>query len=150
MNIREAVSADINILCEIEAAIIRMERAFDETLADTDFHYYDFQQLIDSPSSKVLVAEIDGELVGSGFAEIKKAEHYLKHREFAYIGLMYTHPDHRGKGINRSIVHLLKQWCMTKAITELRLVVYHNNTAAIAAYQKMGFGSHVLEMRAKL
>lgn len=94
-----------------------------------------------------MVAETDNKIVGSGYADIKKAEPYLKHAEYGYIGLMYVRPQYRGKGINQQVLQRLKEWLIREQIKEIRLVVYDENVLAKNAYQKAGFKGHVLEMR---
>lgn len=150
IKIREATENDLTVLIEFEQEIIKAERAFDNSLKDGETHYYNFQDLIASPKAKLLVAEIDNEVVGSGYAVIKEAALFLKHGEYAYLGLMYVKPAHRGKGINQQILQILKEWITGKKIKEIRLVVYDENTSAKNAYQKAGFKAHVLEMRMEI
>jgi ribosomal protein S18 acetylase RimI-like enzyme len=150
IKIREANKNDLTVLMEFEQEIIKAERAFDNSLKDGETHYYNFPDLIASPNAKVLVAEIENEIAGSGYAVIKEAESFLKHSEYAYIGLMYVKPAYRGKGINQQVLQNLKEWIIEKKITEVRLVVYDENTLAKNAYQKAGFKAHVLEMRMEI
>ena len=150
IKIRGAIETDLTVLIEFEQEIIKAERAFDNSLKDGETHYYNFQDLITSPKAKVLVAEIENEIVGSGYAAIKEAELFLKHCEYAYIGLMYVKPEYRGRGINQQILQILKEWIIGKKITEIRLVVYDENILAKSAYQKAGFKAHVLEMRMEI
>jgi ribosomal protein S18 acetylase RimI-like enzyme len=150
MKIREADMNDLNVLIEFEQEIIQAEREFDNALKEGEFHYYNFQELLISPTAKVLVAEIEDEMVGSGYAVLKKADSFLKFNEYAYIGLLYVKPGHRGKGINQLILQKLKDWVAEKKVREIRLVVYDDNEKAKNAYLKAGFKAHVLEMRMEL
>lgn len=150
VKIREADLADIAVLIEFEQEIIKAERAFDTSLKEGETHYYNFPDLVASPKTKIIVAEINDEVVASGYAEIKKAEAYLKHAEYAYLGLMYVKPMYRGKGINQQVLKALKEWIIEKQIAEIRLVVYDDNILAKKAYQKAGFKPHVLEMRMEI
>ena len=93
------------------------------------------------------VAELNGEIVGSGYARIEEAKHYLQHEQHSYLGFMYVEPQHRGKGINKIIIDALTKWSLSQNITELRLEVYYNNISAITAYEKVGFAKHMIEMR---
>lgn len=147
MIVRTANEKDLEVLLEFEQEIINAERPFDSTLKEGIIHYYDLKQLIEIPHAEVIVAEIDNEVIGSGYALIKNALDYLKHSRFAYLGFMYVKPEHRGKGANRAILEALKQWAVTQKITELRLEVYDDNTIAKNAYLKAGFQPHLLEMR---
>lgn len=95
----------------------------------------------------LLVAELDNEPIGSGYARIENAKPYLQHAQHAYLGFMYVVPQHRGKGINKMIVDALAAWAASQNITELRLDVYHANEPAIRAYEKCGFAKHMIAMR---
>lgn len=60
---------------------------------------------------------------------------------------MYVLPEYRGKGVNGKLIEQLRQWAKSKGITEMRLLVYYNNTNAIKAYEKCGFSQLMIEMR---
>ena len=147
INIRKATLQDMETLLRFEQGVISAERPFDQTLKKGTIHYYDLVQMIEAPHIELLVAELDNKLVGSGYARIEEAKPYLQHTHKGYLGFMYVDPAHRGKGINKMIIDALKEWSLTKNITELRLDVYENNTAAIKAYEKAGFTKHMVEMR---
>ncbi len=150
IKIREADENDLKVLFDFEQEIIKAERQFDNSLKEGETQYYNFEELLLSPKAKVLVAQIENEIIGSGYAAIKEAGSFLKHSEFAYIGLMYVKPEHRGKGINQQVLKKLKEWIIESKVTEIRLVVYDDNTHAKNAYQKAGFKPHVLEMRMEI
>lgn len=146
-SIRPASEKDLDILLAFEQEIVKTERPFDPTIKDGNPHYYDLKKLIASTTAEVLVAEIQGEIVASGYALIKKADSFLKHDEFAYLGFMYVRPAERGKGITQAIIDALKQWVASRNLTEIRLDVYDQNIIAKKAYEKVGFKPHLLEMR---
>jgi len=145
--IRKAELSDLETLLEFEQGIASFERPLDGTLKEGEIHYYDLAEMISAPDAEVLVAVAGNELVGSGHARIKNAQSYLKHQLYAYLGFMYVKPEHRGKGINNMIIDALKQWCIKKNISEMRLEVYQKNIQAIKAYEKAGFSANLLEMR---
>jgi GNAT superfamily N-acetyltransferase len=145
--IRKAVLDDLPVLLEFEQGIIETERPFDPTLKQGDIHYYDLEEMISAQHIELLVAELDGKLVGSGYARIETAKHYLRHQHHAYLGFMYVDPVHRGKGINQKIMEALKNWALAREVNELRLDVYCENAAAVKAYEKSGFTRHMMQMR---
>tara|TARA_R110000868_G_scaffold120446_1_gene319639 strand:- start:70 stop:531 length:462 start_codon:yes stop_codon:yes gene_type:complete len=147
IHIRKALLSDLAILLEFEQGIITAERPYDPTLKKEKIHYYDIEKMISAPEVEVLVATIGSVIVGSGYARIETAKPYLKHQNYAYLGFMFTHPDHRGKGINSKIIESLKEWCRIQDILELRLDVYNDNPSAIKAYEKVGFKKHLINMR---
>lgn len=145
--IRRATREDLPILLEFEQAIIEYERQFDPTLAPADVSYYDLAGMIDAPLVELLVAEINHEVIGSGYARLEESKVYLKHRRHAYLGFMYVVPSQRGAGVNQQLIAALNRWIITHNVHELRLDVYHDNQAAVRAYEKAGFRRHLTEMR---
>src|SRR4030095_560757 len=146
--VRPAALTDLGILLKFEQAMIEAERPFDNTIRDgNDVRYYDLEDLIASADAEIVVAEIDGEVIGSGYARIETSKAYLKHLQHAYLGFMYVVPDHRGKGVNKKIVEVLEAWSVSRGVSVLLLEVYVENAAAIRAYEKSGYTGHVLEMR---
>ncbi|SHJ17546.1 Ribosomal protein S18 acetylase RimI [Arenibacter nanhaiticus] len=144
---RAATLEDLDVLLSFEQGIILAERPYDCTLKKDPITYYDLKELILSKDSEVVVALHGTKIVGSGYALIKQAKPYLRHKKYAYLGFMYTAPEYRGKGINKEIMKALKKWARTNRLTELRLTVYNDNAPAIKAYEKVGFKAHILEMR---
>lgn len=150
IRIRPASLDDTEILLEFEQGVIDAERPFDPTLKPGSFHYYDLDEMIHSDDIQLLVAEVDGLVVGSGYARIEKSKVFHKHPNYAYLGFMYVRPEYRGKGINREIIDALQSWSSSKGINELRLEVYCDNLPAVSAYKKIGFLNHVMQMRLTL
>lgn len=147
ITIRKAVMSDLDVLLGFEQAVVEAERPFDPTLKSEGAFYYDIEKLISAPHIEMLVAESDGDIIGSGYAHIKKSDPYLRHAEHSYLGFMYVVPEYRRKGVNRMIVDALLRWSFEQNVREIRLEVYAGNTAAVRAYEKAGFTAHLLEMR---
>ena len=147
VNIRQATHRDLPVLLQFEQGVIEAERPFDPTIQEGDINYYNISELITNPNSEVFVAEIENEIVASGYAKIKTDRHYLKHKHQGYLGFMFVPKNHRGKGINKLIIEELLKWCKSKNIFEIRLDVYQDNLPAIKAYEKVGFKKHMINMR---
>lgn len=150
INIREARIEELPLLRSFEQEIIRAERPFDSTLAPDPISYYDLAEYINSDDAVVMVAEVEGQLVGSGFAQIRKPKDYYIHKSFTHLGFMYVDSTIRGKGVNAQIIKALTAWSKEKGVDEIRLTVYPDNTSAIKAYEKAGFKSQLIEMRLNL
>lgn len=148
--IRKATLIEIDTLLEFEQGIVEFERPMDATLKEGEIHYYDLAALVESADAEVVVAELDGELIGSGYAHIVDSKPYLKHPKHAHLGFMFVKAGHRGKGVNQMIIEALQQWALSKNITEMRLEVYQSNRSAVRAYEKAGFMPSLLEMRMEL
>jgi GNAT superfamily N-acetyltransferase len=130
--------------------LVEAERPFDPTLKTGEIIYYDLEALINDEHTAVLVIETDTEIIGSGYAQIRSAKSYERHDLFGYLGFMYIIPQFRGKGLNKLLLNDLKQWVLSKGITELRLEVYDQNHAAVSAYEKVGFKKMVTTMRCEI
>lgn len=148
--IRDAVLKDLPILKVFEQELIKAERPFDPTIRPDPISYYDLEEYVKRDDVKVVVAEMDGILVSSGYAYAKSARTYLDHTQYAYLGFMYTVPEYRGRGINQRIVEVLMNWARKNDLIEVRLTVYNQNLPAIKAYEKAGFKEHLNEMRLRL
>jgi RimJ/RimL family protein N-acetyltransferase len=148
--IRKATPDDLETLLRFEQGVINAERPFDPTLKGEPTHYYDLQEMISASHIELLVAVVNGELVGSGYARIESSKPYLQHSKHAYLGFMYVEPAHRGKGINALIIEALETWISSQQVHEVRLDVYRQNESAIKAYEKAGFSRHMIEMRKEI
>ena len=144
--IRLARLDDLPALLEFEQGIIDAERPFCLPMQQGQFHYYDLAQKITADDVQVLVAEAEGKLVASGFAEIRDARHYHNHNKVGYLGFMYVIPQWRGKGLNQQITDRLIAWCQKQGVENFLLTVFSANDAAIKAYEKSGFQPLLTEM----
>ena len=145
--IRAARIEEIEKLLQFEQLIIEYERPFVKNMKTEHFNYYSLEELINSNDAEVLVAESSGQLIGSGYAKIKKSLSYIKNEFHAFLGYMYVEPLHRGKAVNQLIVNQLIRWSKSKGMEEVRLTVFAENESAIRAYDKAGFDKQVIEMR---
>lgn len=148
--VRPATYKDLDLLDSFMDGLVNAERPMDPTIKDGKVIYYDLKDFIDSEDAELLVAELNGEIVASGYAKIKPDRSYLKHHAQGYLGFMYVPEQHRGNGYNQLIVDELLIWCKSVGISEIRLDVYDVNESAIKAYEKAGFTKHMINMRLNL
>ncbi|WP_106793146.1 GNAT family N-acetyltransferase [Aquimarina sp. Aq78] len=151
MIIRTAIIEDLPILLDFEQKIIEAERPMDPTLIqDKKISYYSVKDYVLSDHTEVVVAEIEGEIVGSGYGQIRDRKNFFKQKQLGYIGFMYVKDEHRGKGVSQEIIKYICDWFASKNLEEIRLTVYDQNPRAIRAYEKVGFKKHLIEMRVNL
>lgn len=150
IDIRPASPSDIPQLLALEQGVITAERPFARNLKSGDISYYNLEQLIADNKAELLVAEREGQLIGSGYAKIVESKPHFKHQYFCYLGFMYVDPEYRGMGINRQLIEALMEWSKSQGVYELSLDVYCENTAAIHAYEKVGFSKNLVQMRIEL
>lgn len=144
--LRSATIEDLPILLTFEQGIVKAERAFDITLKESEIHYYDLSKMIDNENARVLVVEINSEIVASGFVQILDAEAFNKFDKYSSFRFMFVKEAHRNKGLNKMILDGLIEWSDSKNIKEIKLHVYDENTPAVNAYLKAGFKKIMVEM----
>lgn len=148
--IRPATNTDLPKLSEFLQSLVAAERPFDSTLKEGEIFYYDIQNLILDKATEVLVVDNGNQIIGCGYAQIRTAKAYEKHESFGYLGFMFVSPEFRGKGISNLLLTDLKKWVLLQGITEVRLEVYHDNEAAVKAYEKAGFKKIITTMRCNI
>lgn len=145
--IRKATLDDLPVLMEFMEGLVEAERPMDETIKDGHVVYYDLSKFIHAEHAELFVAELNNELVASGYVKILEDRPYLRHEKYAYLGFMFVPDKHRGNGYNQLIVDRLIAWSQERGIHEIRLDVYDVNNSAIKAYEKAGFKKHLINMR---
>ena len=145
--IRAATLADLPILLEFEQALIAYERPFAPNLRKGKISYYNLSAYIQAEDIRVIVAEIAGQVIGSGYALIKENKAYKAPQHYVYLGFMFVVSEYRGQGINGLIMKDLIDWGKAQGHTEVQLEVYAENKSAINAYAKAGLVPEILTMR---
>ncbi len=145
--LREATGADLPVLLQFEQDLIAYERPFAPNLKKGKISYYNLAAYIENPAIRVIVAEVEGQVVGSGYALIRENKAYKAPQQYVYLGFMYVVPEYRGQGINGLIMKDLIHWGKVQGYTEVQLEVYAENESAIKAYAKAGLVPEILTMR---
>ena len=144
--IRQATLNDLEILLEFEQLLIDYERNLTSHIKDGNINYYDIESFIKKTDATVIVAETNGEIIGSGYALISSNKTYKTPDKYVYLGFMYVKEEHRGKGVNKRIMNELIKWGKKSGHHIFKLDVYSNNSSAINAYRKAGFKGEELNM----
>lgn len=148
--LRKATLKDQTDLIKIEQQVVEAERPYNGAIKPHNALYYDLDNLLNHESSYMLVAEFEGEIVGTGYAQIRDSKQSLKHAKHSYFGFMYVDSNYRGLGINKKIMKTLIEWSKTQGVYDFYLDVYDGNEAAIKAYEKVGFKKSLVEMKLHL
>ncbi len=57
----------------------------------------------------------------------------------AHIFLLYVQPEHRRKGLGRSLMHQAEAWAEERGDRQISLQVFEHNAAALSLYQELGY-----------
>lgn len=146
--IREAELKDLKELNELQQCLVKFERPFDDGIpAEGDVNYYDITGLINDDFTYFIVAELEGKIIGCGFAQIRDNLNWAIEKKSGYIGLMVVREEYRRNNTGKLIVENLTGWLMKKNISHIILETYSCNESAISAYKKYGFKEFVLQMK---
>ncbi|GHD17046.1 hypothetical protein GCM10007052_23120 [Halioglobus japonicus] len=97
MILREATHNDLPLLRRFEQGVVEAERPFKSRIRAEGAHYYDLEGLMASEDTYLLVAELDDDIVASGYARIDAPKPAFVHTEHFYLGFMYVSSEQRGK-----------------------------------------------------
>jgi GNAT superfamily N-acetyltransferase len=105
-------------------------------------------RLSESAKSIVLVAEIEGELVGylaAGYQDYS----YRAQNPIAELENMFIVESHRRQGIGTLLADALRVWAEAADVARLRVGAFAGNASAIGFYRRFGFVDDevILEMR---
>ena len=147
LNFREAKLNDLPQLLELEQCVIETERPYNTSIKADSANYYNLGNLISSNDSYLLVVEVENEIVGTGYAQIRDSKASLEHKQHSYLGFIYVATNLRRQGLSSKIIEELIAWSKSKGIYDFYLDVYVQNSSAVKAYEKVGFKPSLLTMK---
>lgn len=147
MKLRAATNDDIAVLRQLEQAVIDAERPLNPTIKRSEAKYYNLEALISDTNTLLIIGEVNNQIIATGYVQLRTSKQQLQHQQHGYLGFMYVAPNKRGQGLNQQIMTYLIDWAKTQQVTDFYLDVYNNNTAAVHAYEKLGFEPCLLEMK---
>lgn len=148
--IREARDGDYSSLLTLEQKVIDVERPYNASLKEEGAYYYDIEKLISDHDSRLVVGDISGAIVATGYVQVRRSKPALDHDSHGYVGFMYVKEEYRGLGLNEIILQDLVAWGQRRGVADFYLDVYAENNSAVRAYEKFGFRGSLLEMKLNL
>ncbi|MGZ5280615.1 MAG: N-acetyltransferase family protein [Pseudobdellovibrionaceae bacterium] len=138
--VRSAVSQDASALLELAKSVIGEEIYQLTSSAEFTMTIENEKKWIEShvlnPNHIVLVAEVDGEIVGMLDFSNGHRSRIAHTGEFG----MSVDQTFRDQGIGSALLNALIEWAtQSKVIEKIGLCVHSSNERAIALYKKMGF-----------
>jgi len=146
--LRQAVPSDLSSLEHLQQQLVAHERQFDSGIpVEGEVDYYDIMGLIEADDIHFLVVELEDEVMGCGFGQIRKNLEWAVDEYYGHIGLMIVREGFRKQGIGRIIVDRLVAWFRDRDISLIMIQAYSGNVDAIEAYRTYGFRDFELKLR---
>lgn len=135
--IRPAELSDARQLQAVNAAIVRADRGVVMEVSEirpTDHWRAHIARFL-HPGDLLLVAEVDGVVVGSLDIERIPVDSLYHNAELS----MGVTPTHQGLGLGRALVDAGLEWSIDHEIGRLELYCLADNHRALALYESVGF-----------
>jgi len=132
--IREATDQDLDVLVGLLSLLFSPEADFD---SDPVKQAAGLRLLMGEPRrGSVLVTEDDGEVVG--MCSVQTTLSTVEGAEAALVEDVAVRPEHRGHGLGRSLVAGTEDWCLSRGIRRMQLLMDRDNGPA-AFYRHLGW-----------
>jgi len=101
------------------------------------------QKIIENKDAVILVAEVDGQLVGLGEVYMREdSPNPLKvQHKYGHLQSMIVTESYRGRGIGTRILEAVEQWAKEKNAAEVRLDTWEFKEGPLEFYEKRGYNT---------
>jgi len=160
ITVRKAEEKDKQVFIKMEKEFYRFYDAhgFDNHLKPLphedipeSFYAHTFDDLL-SANGLFCVAEKDGCVVGYIEAEIVKPYEKELHAitKTGHVNSLFIFEEYRKTGIAKRLLDEATKWMKPQGVELCTLSVVQGNTSALAAYEKLGFGTERIRMWKKI
>jgi ribosomal protein S18 acetylase RimI-like enzyme len=100
-------------------------------------------ELLVSPTSMILLSEVDGEVTGFAILKIVDAPpiSILQPRRRAFVDTIAVLPEYQRRGIGKALMNAAIEWGRSNGAQDLELGVVEFNQNAIAFYEHLGLAT---------
>jgi ribosomal protein S18 acetylase RimI-like enzyme len=148
--IREASAADLPELGELWRHLQRTNAAYEPRLtpsAGSVRWFIDYlQEQIGTRGVAVLIAEVEGVVVGYTFGQILRRP-TLQSGDCGYVADLCVREEYRGRGIGRRLYEHLRAWFLSRGVGAIEVQVIRANPASQTFWRKMGFNDFLRTLR---
>jgi ribosomal protein S18 acetylase RimI-like enzyme len=90
-------------------------------------------------NTRALSAKVQGKLVGCVLGTIQETGPLLSPGKIGYVSLIVVDPEARGAGIGHALWNSIRDWFLSKGISEVELYTEIGNQASRAFWERQGF-----------
>ena len=98
-------------------------------------------ELLEAEYSTVIVAELDGQVIGFAEVYLKKdeANPFRVSYTYAHLQSMMVSKKHRRKKVGRHLLLAVEHWAKEKDASEIRLDIWEFDAGPLEFYEKQGY-----------
>jgi GNAT superfamily N-acetyltransferase len=150
IEIRRAEPGDLPSVLELVRELEALQRPWRvfpsrPTLVDEIGRRY--ATTIDGAKDLLLVAALDGDVVGTAYAHVNVPSSISDQRAVELSGVI-VHPDHRGRGIARALTIEAARFARDRGVHRLTVRVFAQNEEGLKLWPALGFEPRMLQMTA--
>ena len=148
--VRRATREDAKKIAEFSVALAEQHYGYDQVrftrliTQDGAVAYYGGRT--DSENAAVLVAEIDGRVVGFAYMEYEPVLYAELATEVAWLHDIYVEPNAQGSGAGRELLDAIKSEAQRLGANKVLLSVSVKNESAQQFFERSGFRTTMHEM----
>jgi len=151
VRIRPATTADAAALVDLLAALFAEDAGPRDSTMNADYPrsygVQGFTELMEMPDRLVLVAELDGKVVGHLTGRVDEPTE-IRLVSVATLASMYVRPAHRRQGVGTGLVEQFRAWARDHDAGRLAVTAYTANDDAVRFYRRQGFAPHLTVLEA--
>lgn len=154
--IRLATQQDIQQIGELWLEMVDYHQQFDDTMyraseKGSDYYAQSIMSRLSDPQTRVLVAEIDGEVVAYVLGMIVDIiPQMFVQQKSGFLADIYVKEAHRHQGIGRELVERLMLWFQSQEVNYFEWHVSSKNQDAVKFWQSIGGQTTMYRMRAMI
>jgi GNAT superfamily N-acetyltransferase len=156
MVIRSATAVDLPFVGRLGALLMRVHHEFDAerflspgTNPERGYAWFLGTQIEDE-HSVVLVAELDGQLIGYVYAAIEPLSWKELRDEAGFIHDIVVEPSHRDSGAGSLLLDAAIEWLRGRGMARVMLWTAEQNTGGQRLFARKGFRRTMVEMTREL
>jgi GNAT superfamily N-acetyltransferase len=153
VTIRTATRADLDDVVALSAGLFAEDAGQRDRYTDLGWPSREgreyFGGLLDGPTTRCFLADVDGTVGGSLVGRIKR-ETSVRPVRVADLESMYVRPEYRSAGLGSALVAEFFEWARGRGAALAAVTAYAANDRALAFYTANGFAAKSIHLETEL